>query len=164
MSGFTKVKINNSIRNSTSDSFIETEKDVFGTYIASSHVPFRAEHHVTRMQEWLQTCMSKHQECKAPVSARVAQPSRILELGSHPGDKVVLRCDCSNSTEFRYLALSHMWGSDPSQQLRLVESRLQEFQTEVPWNEMSFLFQEAVRITRAIGYQYLWIDSYVVPT
>lgn len=73
--------------------------------------------------------------------------------------RVRLICNWSESSESKYLALSHMWGSDCKQQLRLVLSRLDEFQENIPWTELPFIFKEAIRIARQIGYSYIWIDS-----
>jgi hypothetical protein len=63
------------------------------------------------------------------------------------------------NTNYDYLALSHMWGKDHKDQIRLVGSRLPEFTNNVPWKELSNIYREALHITRALGYRYLWIDS-----
>ncbi|KAG9191388.1 hypothetical protein G6011_09476 [Alternaria panax] len=60
---------------------------------------------------------------------------------------------------FEYLALSHMWGTDSSQQLRLTASTLQEYQEAIPRDMLPSIFTEAIRITRYLGFRYLWIDS-----
>jgi hypothetical protein len=75
------------------------------------------------------------------------------------GDRVKLVCNWSEIGGFKYLALSHMWGIDATQQLRLVLSRLEEFQEEIPWLELPFIFKEAIRMARQVGYNYIWIDS-----
>jgi len=62
--------------------------------------------------------------------------------------------------DFKYLALSHMWG-DPNlnQHLKLLTSNIAEFQKAVPWASLSSVYKEAVRVTLALGYNYLWVDS-----
>jgi hypothetical protein len=72
---------------------------------------------------------------------------------------VKLICNWSKSSDCKYLALSHMWGTDCKQQLRLVLSRLDEFQKNIPWTELPFIFKEAIRIARQVGYNHIWIDS-----
>jgi hypothetical protein len=56
---------------------------------------------------------------------------------------------------------SHMWGENHSQQLRLLEANLLAFQTEIPMHKLasSATFLEAIRMTRILGYSYIWIDS-----
>ncbi|OWY42127.1 HET-like protein [Alternaria alternata] len=71
----------------------------------------------------------------------------------------------------RSVALSWLDGSKPHSdsppreryrlctQLRLILSRLDEFQEDIPWIELPFIFKEAIRIARQIGYNYILIDS-----
>ena len=84
-------------------------------------------------------------------------PTRILEVGEN---SIRLRCDMTNET-FDYLVLSHMWGEDHGQQLLLEESRVEEFQKDIPMHELatSATFREAIRATRVLGCRYIWIDS-----
>jgi hypothetical protein len=84
------------------------------------------------------------------------RPDRILAID---GDRVKFICNWSESSGSKYLVLSHMWGIDPTQQLRLVLSRLDEFQEEISWMELPFIFKEAIKIARQASYNYIWIDS-----
>ncbi|ENI02379.1 hypothetical protein COCC4DRAFT_175523, partial [Bipolaris maydis ATCC 48331] len=54
-----------------------------------------------------------------------------------------------------------MWGENFTQQLRLLGSNLRAFRKEVPRDklEASDVYKEAMRVTLALGYKYLWIDS-----
>ena len=52
-----------------------------------------------------------------------------------------------------------MWGKDPSTQLLLTAATLQEFQEAIPIHKLSSIFTEAIRITRSLGFSYLWLDS-----
>jgi hypothetical protein len=63
------------------------------------------------------------------------------------------------TTQYDYVALSHMWGVNHQKQIRLVKNRLQSFQSSVPWDELSSIYQEAIRVTLELGYRYIWIDS-----
>jgi hypothetical protein len=84
-------------------------------------------------------------------------PTRVLEVSA---TTIRLRCGMAKSS-FEYLALSHMWGENHSQQLRLLEANLSAFQTESPMHKLasSATFLEAIRVTRILGYRYIWIDS-----
>jgi hypothetical protein len=130
-----------------------------GVLARAAHVPLRAADNTDRIRGWLATCLRTHRKCKNPevkVAAPRTQPGRMLEIDN---DKVKVLCDWSKSNDSGYLALSHMWGLDATKQLRLVMSRLKEFQQEVPWEEIPFTFREAIRIARQVGYKYVWIDS-----
>tara|TARA_R110002003_G_scaffold806_1_gene21507 strand:+ start:1304 stop:2917 length:1614 start_codon:yes stop_codon:yes gene_type:complete len=52
-----------------------------------------------------------------------------------------------------------MWGEHHDNQIRLTVEKLSEFQQAVPWQDLSPTFREAFRITSALGYRYIWIDS-----
>ena len=84
------------------------------------------------------------------------RPERMLAIDN---DRVKLTCSWSESNDYKYLALSHMWGIDRKQQLRLVLSRLDEFQEGISWTELPFIFKEAISIARQVGYNHIWIDS-----
>ncbi|KAG9191391.1 hypothetical protein G6011_09479 [Alternaria panax] len=84
-------------------------------------------------------------------------PTRILEVSE---DSIKLRCDMTNKP-FDYLVLSHMWGENHGNQLLLQKANIEEFKKNVPMQELatSATFREAIRVTRALGYHYIWIDS-----
>lgn len=125
----------------------------------ATHIPLSSNDNTECLREWLESCLKDHSICRPadnePTALRT-RPERMLAID---GDKVKLICDWPGTKDSKYLALSHMWGSDCRQQLRLVLSRLDEFQEDIPWAELPFIFKEAIRIGRQIGYNYIWIDS-----
>ncbi|KAI4694302.1 hypothetical protein J4E81_006518 [Alternaria sp. BMP 2799] len=84
-------------------------------------------------------------------------PTRILEVSE---DKIRLRCDIATKP-YEYLVLSHMWGQNYGQQLLLKEANIEEFKRDIPMQKLgtSATFREAIRVTRTLGYRYIWIDS-----
>ncbi|KAI4933250.1 hypothetical protein J4E85_003655 [Alternaria conjuncta] len=84
-------------------------------------------------------------------------PTRILEVSE---DKVRLRCDIATKS-YEYLVLSHMWGQNHGQQLLLQEANIEDFKRDIPMQKLgtSATFREAIRVTRTLGYRYIWIDS-----
>jgi len=83
-------------------------------------------------------------------------PTRVIQITL---DSVRLVSNASTIVDFKYLTLSHIWGTEPSQQLRLLSSRLDKFKSAIHLDELPRSFREAIRIVRYLGYQYLWIDS-----
>jgi len=61
--------------------------------------------------------------------------------------------------DFRYLALSHMWGDSNVKHLKLLTSNIAESQKAIPLDKLSSIYREAIRVTLALGYKYLWVDS-----
>jgi hypothetical protein len=56
-----------------------------------------------------------------------------------------------------YACLSHCWGRKPV--LETTPESIDEFQRSIPWNAIPATFRDAIEFTRALGLQYLWIDS-----
>jgi len=130
------------------------------------HYPFTAKHipcqptgNLIQMQKWLRICRAKHGICNnwyPRLDTKAYRPTRILELDENSAR---LRCDTQVIDNFEYLALSHMWGEDLSTQLLLTDSTLGQFQEAIPIHKLSSIFSEAIRITRSLGFSYLWVDS-----
>jgi hypothetical protein len=133
--------------------------NVFDTPFVVRHIPREPVDNLIQIQRWLNACTSKHASCSnwcPRLDTKGLRPTRVLEL-SDTG--IRLRCDLNAIDNFKYLALSHMWGKDPSKQLRLMSSTLQDFQKAIPLDTLPHIFTEAIRITRYLGFKHLWIDS-----
>lgn len=62
-----------------------------------------------------------------------------------------------DSPKETYVSLSHCWGK--TKMVRLLKSNIDAFQKAIPEHELSKTFQEAIVITRKLGYKFIWIDS-----
>ncbi|KAH7137057.1 heterokaryon incompatibility protein-domain-containing protein [Dactylonectria estremocensis] len=113
------------------------------------------------LREWLRGCDQKH-KCKGP---RNYWPTRIIFIGGPDRNilKLVKKQDMGeDSTGGDYIALSHCWGSPTDEEKkrfcttkRNYQHRLQGFN----YDDLPKTFQDAVRATRELQKQYLWIDS-----
>ncbi|KAF2811480.1 uncharacterized protein BDZ99DRAFT_354565, partial [Mytilinidion resinicola] len=56
-----------------------------------------------------------------------------------------------------YLTLSHRWGD--AKFIQTDKATLQQRCSNIPFDSLSRVFQEAVILTRQLGYRYLWIDA-----
>ncbi|CAM1500499.1 Fc.00g096610.m01.CDS01 [Cosmosporella sp. VM-42] len=129
--------------------------------LVNSHSPVSTKHDMTLAQinSWYQSCVENHAKCSefaslvAPLSQR---PSRILGIND---DKVKVECAVENLPDFQYTTLSHMWGPDPTACLCLEMGCLEEFKTEIPLSRLPAKYLDAIRITRTLGFRYIWIDS-----
>jgi hypothetical protein len=89
------------------------------------------------------------------VVEEVSLPTRVIDVGSlsNPG----LFIYESHGTLGQWLALSHCCGG------YVIGSTTTENITKrkhcLQWNEVARNFQDAIFITRALGYRYLWVDS-----
>jgi hypothetical protein len=133
----------------------------FNGHITAAERPMRANDSIPRAKHWLQTCMQSHAGCQkfhaSTVRDPLQRPTRVLDVS---GKSIRLRCDLKGQP-IDYLVLSYMWGTNFTQQLRLLQSNFETFQREIPRDkfEASDIYKEAIRVTLALGYRYLWIDS-----
>ncbi|KAK3332666.1 heterokaryon incompatibility protein-domain-containing protein [Cercophora scortea] len=106
-------------------------------------------------RHWLAKCKKEHAVCRKAVRSAASKfPTRLLDLGSGKDQTIRLRVGLGRK---EFVSLSHRWGN--SQPLRLLQSNLDAFKTEIKPEDLPKTFQDAVTITRKLGYRYLWIDS-----
>ncbi|PPQ85695.1 hypothetical protein CVT25_002729 [Psilocybe cyanescens] len=108
---------------------------------------------------WLNHCLSEHQLCEevrvTPASANVsAFPTYLVEIEP---EKLHLCRSKDLPDRPRYLTLSHRWGG--SHIMKLASSNLSAFLFDIEVTSLPKTFQDAVLITRRLGYRYIWIDS-----
>jgi Heterokaryon incompatibility protein (HET) len=84
-------------------------------------------------------------------------PSRLISVGS-AGEEYLRICTRDDVPAGRgYMTLSHCWGK--LNILKLTVENLSQLLKSIPFTELPKTFQDAISITRALGIQYLWIDS-----
>ncbi|KAK3502515.1 hypothetical protein B0T13DRAFT_430379 [Neurospora crassa] len=109
--------------------------------------------HFSLMRRWLEDCDDQHQ-CKPHAKSTV--PTRVLDLGT--GREPIVRLYRTRPGDsFRYIALSHCWGKD--QHFTTTTSNIEDHMNSIPMDKLPKTFQDAIRTTRELGIQYLWIDS-----
>ncbi|KAH6623698.1 heterokaryon incompatibility protein-domain-containing protein [Chaetomium tenue] len=120
-------------------------------------------HSVRRVEVWIDDSGA----CRLPAPAidltkaeeAPELPTRVIDVGSANPVRHPILVETQGRKD-RYIALSHCWGPNPSSITKTergasMQARLQG----IPIQELSTNFRHAVEVTRALGYQYLWIDS-----
>ena len=105
-----------------------------------------------RISDWLHKCTTSHTCESGQVLAFL--PKRVVEIRAP--ERVRLYCSEKNQ-EGIYLCLSHCWGGKVP--LQLTKATFQIFQQDIPWKKLPLTFQQAISLTRKLGFRYLWIDS-----
>jgi hypothetical protein len=85
---------------------------------------------------------------------KLFRPSRLLYIGQH---SICVHSNNEMPATLCYLTLSHCWGLHHL--VRLLESNIEAFRRDVPYALLPQTFRDAIRLTRQLGFQYLWIDS-----
>jgi hypothetical protein len=114
------------------------------------------------LRSWLEWCNTTH-DCNLPnARSQGTSPTRLIYVGHANQD--VLRLYLPEETQgVKYTALSHRWGNDPPSEgdprycttNGNIDARINGFGL----SELPKTFRDAVRVTRELGIEYLWIDS-----
>lgn len=114
------------------------------------------------LRSWLEWCDTTHDCNQQNARSQGASPTRLIYVGH--ADPEVLRLYLPHENEgVKYTALSHRWGEHPPSKDNPrfcttdgnLSTRLDGFSV----SKLPKTFQDAVRVTRELGIEYLWIDS-----
>lgn len=113
------------------------------------------------VRTWLDDCKQHHPRCN--VRDEVSWlPTRVLDLGSQEDFSKIRVCVTSeeNFTVIpEYTTLSHRWPVDHEAQLKLTSDNIDRLKKNVGLEELPKTFCDAIKISKQLGIQYLWIDS-----
>jgi serine/threonine protein kinase len=103
---------------------------------------------------WLNECRTSHENCHIPMTDFV--PSRILDVGTN-NDSIHLQSTFVGFSS-PYVTLSHCWGGG-EEILKTTTQTLERMTSGIKISSLPNTFAAAVRLTQALGFKYLWIDS-----
>jgi hypothetical protein len=132
-------------------------KPAWPTLGTAHHIPSNAGSDDTFQfaRRCIQDCVTnpKHRACKPPHNA-LAVPKRLLDVGRVSAP---IRLIDTQGKSFQYATLSHRWGDGPN--LTATKQNWQKLSSNIPFETLPPLFQDATIITRQLGLRYIWIDS-----
>ncbi|KAI1482647.1 HET-domain-containing protein [Daldinia eschscholtzii] len=120
----------------------------------SQRVPPRTDSSETlvKIENWISECIATHDFCD---SSEIPQlPKRVVDVDS---DSKIIRLVEPGDVRSKYLCLSHCWGLE--QIITTTTETLGDRKKAIAWKELSKTFQDAIIITRALGFKFIWIDS-----
>jgi hypothetical protein len=109
--------------------------------------------------KWLTTCDNDHTKCKA-TGKKDLLPSRLIDVGDKSSSDPFLLITADASKRLvgaKYLTLSHCWGGIKIKKLE--KANLEDMKNAIVMSSLPQTFQDAIRVTRELGQQYLWIDT-----
>jgi hypothetical protein len=106
-----------------------------------------------QISRWLSNCIAEHAVCNNHTDISTPLPTRVVDVGN---DRLPPRLLISNGRCAPYIALSHRWGAST---LKTTTDTLANHSFGIPLDNMPKTFVETVLLVRALGFQYLWIDS-----
>ncbi|KAK4186814.1 hypothetical protein QBC35DRAFT_533079 [Podospora australis] len=110
------------------------------------------------VRHWLNDCDSHHPNCMPPsVLAPKPLPKRLIDIGNGASDDPIRLVETNPRDTGIWLALSHQWGPEPH--FCTTTSNLSSHLAGIGPLQLPPTFMDAIRITRALGLRYIWIDS-----
>ena len=120
--------------------------------------------HFGLIRGWLDDCDNTHfapvckplKDITPPANASIRLPTRLIYVGSD-GDGVVKLQEMRSEDTGDWIALSYRWGHCPP----FFTTRKNLISHIMGMNLLALprTFQDAIKVTRALGQKYLWIDS-----
>jgi len=111
------------------------------------------------LREWLRECDQNH-ECGQPNQY---WPTRVIFVGGSDPNKLELREQADRKEWDGYIVLSHRWGTLTDEEKTRFCTTLENYHDRVKegfsYDDLPKTFQDAVRVTRELKKEYLWIDS-----
>ncbi|EPE27113.1 hypothetical protein GLAREA_03027 [Glarea lozoyensis ATCC 20868] len=106
---------------------------------------------------WLSECSAGHKNCNMEPVFGMQNPTRLIYVGTEKEPVARLLNGANSPESLVYATLSHCWGKVVP--FRLLISNIEELKHEIPFDELSRTFREAIQVTRKLSVRYLWIDS-----
>ena len=115
----------------------------------------------TLLRLWLRRCEDTHW-CNRYAGAGGFLPTRLLFVGDTNSQDILYLKPTIGMERVKYIALSHRWGTPSVNEKSMyctttdnIDHRLEGFSI----SELPKTFQDAIRVTKELDVQYLWIDS-----
>ncbi|KAM3081916.1 hypothetical protein ACMFMG_004379 [Clarireedia jacksonii] len=107
------------------------------------------------IETWINDCLEDHVEC--PKNVNTLLPTRVLDVFSNTSSEGVSLHISSSGECGRYTALSYCWGAGT--QTRTLWENLKQHTQSLRVASLPQTIQDAIRVTRALKIQYLWVDA-----
>ena len=124
------------------------------------------ENYVDFIQRLREECVTQHKGCRSLMEQSSKSkgqwiPTRLVHVGEDTIDRHPRLFEHKREKMIgdpgRYIALSHCWGKN--QIITTTSATYEERRRRILWTELSKTFQDAITVTRALGIEYIWIDS-----
>jgi hypothetical protein len=145
------------------DLSVKNTTSLYDHWTPISQAPYRSKtdsiEHIELAKLFTGHCQRMHPDYISSCNDKTNfVPKRLLHLTKiRDSFKVKLHSTDVSDQGASYCCLSHCWGG--KQTLSLTDANLLELQNDIPEGEIPPTYLEAIKVTVALGINYLWIDS-----
>ena len=107
------------------------------------------------LQQWLSNCCTNHSCSTGSPPERL--PARFIKINNE-GVVPELQLVSSRDVSSRYAALSYCWGGNFTG-IKTTKATLEQHHAYIELSRLPKTIRDATQITRALGIEYLWVDS-----
>ena len=87
-------------------------------------------------------------------------PTRLVEITRTNDFSVrLVNSNELGAGKIQYTALSHCWGTIDEGPTKTTVRNFKAHADQIPWNNLSQTFRDAIKVTNALDMRYIWIDS-----
>jgi len=110
------------------------------------------------IKTWDRHCQKGHHYCNADLLSQMLPllPTRVIEIETDGQARITE----TKGMRAQYLTLSYCWGQGKRLLSTLGSGLYEQFKQKLPLDDtMPRTFRDALQVTKALGYRYLWIDA-----
>lgn len=109
------------------------------------------------MRSWIQKCRLEH-KCGIDEHCPSLMPRLHLKINTGNESRSIKLIHVAAGQKHKYIALSYCWGGD--QKKLLTSANLPGFCRDgIEVEQLDVTIQDAIRVTKELGYLYLWVDA-----
>jgi hypothetical protein len=112
--------------------------------------------------EWLRKCDESH-SCN---QRKLYWPTRVIFVGGLDPNKLELWEQANREDSEDYIVLSYCWGTPMDEEKERICTTPQNYHDRMKeglsYKDLPKTFQDAIRVTRELEKEYLWIDSFYI--
>ncbi|KAF7568992.1 HET domain protein [Pyrenophora tritici-repentis] len=154
--------VSEKVRNLRAFTIYTKSGKAFDRAVWSDNDPTDIKARSATIREWLTECKAHHSSCRKTLKSNTPLSARILAIQELGRDNYIVKLIPTDHIDLHnepHLVLSHVWGGVEIA-CKTTGDKISLYQDiGINFAALPKTFQDAVRITAAIGFQYLWIDS-----
>lgn len=108
------------------------------------------------ISEKFRACTTAHKNCTAYSEGERRYPTRLIHISNYKSIHLVDGNSDVHHEHASYMTLSHRWSEHTP---KLTRENITSWLKNIPFNDLTQTFRDAINVARRLDSHYLWIDS-----